>query len=105
MFFTPSKETSSLFSTALRSRWIRKKRRHNSIRHESSWRSRFVSKPTCRIQWVVKALQKSQAEVCKSHIAAINYKRVFTRSAIASLVVSVVVATLMRKTKKKEKLL
>ena len=50
-------------------------------------------------------MQDNRAEVCKSHIAAINYKRVLSHSAVISLVVSVVVATLMRKTKKKEKLL
>ena len=43
--------------------------------------------------------------MCKSHIAEVNYKRVLTHSAIVSIIVSVVVATLMRKTKKKEKLL
>lgn len=50
-------------------------------------------------------MQDNRAEVCKSHVAEINYKRVFTHSIVISLAFSVVVATLMRKTKKKEKLL
>ena len=56
-----------------------------------------------RIKWISQQIQFKQMQECHSHIADIDYKRVFMRSFLFSVVIALIVTLCTPKTKKKVK--
>lgn len=57
----------------------------------------------CRMKWIWMLVVHEQIDSCKSHVAEINYLRVFSRSLVVGTVIAVICNIISQKSKKKLK--
>ena len=56
-----------------------------------------------RIKWVWMLVLHEQVESCKSHVAEIQYMRVFSRSLVLGTIIAIICTIFIQKSKKKVK--
>lgn len=56
-----------------------------------------------RMKWIWMLVVHEQIDSCKSHVAEINYLRVFSRSLVVGTVIAVICNIISQKSKKKLK--
>lgn len=57
----------------------------------------------CRMKWIWMLVVHEQIDSCKSHVAKINYLRVFSRSLVVGTIIAVICNIISQKSKKKLK--
>lgn len=57
----------------------------------------------CRMKWIWMLVVHEQIDSCKSHVADINYLRVFSRSLVVGTIIAVICNIISQKSKKKLK--